>query len=265
MTGHMHLLCSRNGVGQSHIGAQSFRAPLHLSKPHTDADTLVVNLVNPTAGIFDDDEVEVKVQVESGARMLVTTPSASRVYRSRRGGMSQIRQCFEVKHGGFLEYLPEPFIPQAGARCRQRNELRVEEGGALLYFEWLTPGRVASGEVFAYEELVWETDAWVGDKLTLRERYRLSPSDDSLESLRAAFPAAHYISCIAVGLEKNPLEVLEMLEVEGVYAGGTQLAQGGWVMKLLCRDALAARQALHLLREKLHHSQGSIPARLGRY
>jgi len=260
----MHLVCSRKGAGASHLSEQSFRAPLHLSKPHLDEDTLVVNMVNPTAGIFDDDEIDVNVRVETGARMVLTTPSASRVYRSRKGGASQVRQRFEVKEGGFLEYFPEPFIPQAGARYHQRNELLVEKGGSLLYFEWLTPGRVASGEVFQYQELRWETDMWLAGKLGLRERYCLCPDDESLESLKMIFPAAHYVSCIIIGVEENLLPAIEEMEVKGVYAGGTPLAAGGWALKVLCRDALGARHMIRILRERLHQSLRSHPARLGR-
>jgi urease accessory protein len=264
MIGHMHLVCLRKGAGTSHLSEQSFRAPLHLSKPHLDGDTLVVNMVNPTAGIFDDDEIEVSVRVEAGARMVLTTPSASRVYRSRSGGTSQVRQRFEVRQGGFLEYFPEPFIPQAGARYCQRNEVAVERGGALLCFEWLTPGRVASGESFQYHELRWETDVRVGDKLTLRERYCLRPEDNSLESLKMTFPSAHYVSCIVIGTEESPQSVVEDMPAQGVYGGVTALAHGGFVVKLLCEDSLRARQAIHILRQRLHESLRSLPARLGR-
>lgn len=265
MTGHLHLVCSRNVHGASYLSRQSFRAPLHLSKPHLDEDTLVVNMVNPTAGIFDDDEIEVQVSVERGARLVLTTPSASRVYRSRHGGMSQLHQRFQVEEEGFLEFFPEPFIPQAGARCRQRTELHVAPEGSLIYFEWLTPGRVASGEIFRYEELRWETDVWLGSVLTLRERYRLSPADESLTSLQTLYPASHYLSCVAIGLEEPPYGLLETLPDDGVYAGATPLAHGGWAIKLLCRDALKARHALRLLREGLHQCLRRKPASLGRF
>jgi urease accessory protein len=265
MTGHLHLVCSPDKEGRSFLSAQSFRAPLHLSKPHTDEDTLVVNIVNPTAGIFDDDRIEVNVQVKSGARLLLTTPSASRVYRSRSGSAAQMRQQLEVASGGFLEYFPEPFIPHKGARFRQHNDLHVAEGGALLHFEWLAPGRVASGEVFQYCELFWETDLWAGDRLGLRERYGLSPEGDSLESLRQVFPEAHYLSCVAIGVGADPSSVLDAMSGDGLYAGCAPLCTGGWVIKLLCRDALVARHAMRSLREGLHRQQKSVPARLGRF
>ena len=44
---------------------------MHLSKPHHDAETLVLNVVNPTAGLLEGDEIDCRVDVQSGARLLL--------------------------------------------------------------------------------------------------------------------------------------------------------------------------------------------------
>ena len=75
MKGHLHLTCACDGAGRSALREQSFRAPFHLSKPHEDAGALVVNVVNPTAGIFDGDELELQATVEAGARLVLTAPA----------------------------------------------------------------------------------------------------------------------------------------------------------------------------------------------
>ena len=49
---------------------QSFRAPFHLSKPSWDEHALLVQIVNPTAGVFAGDALRSRVAVESGARWL---------------------------------------------------------------------------------------------------------------------------------------------------------------------------------------------------
>ena len=101
MKGHLHLTVSADPAGRTYLRAQSFRAPLHLSKAHTDEGALVVNIVNPTAGLFDGDEVEMCVKVEAGSRLVLTTPSAGRVYRSGTGRGAMVRQRMEVAPGSF--------------------------------------------------------------------------------------------------------------------------------------------------------------------
>ena len=93
-----------------------------------------------------------RVQVESGAGLLLTTPAANRAFRMP-GGSAELELQFEVTRGGWLEFWPELFIPQAGARYRQRTVIRAEPGAELLFFEAMAPGRVASGEVFAFASL----------------------------------------------------------------------------------------------------------------
>lgn len=209
MKGHLHLTASVDGEGRTFLSAQSFCAPLHLSKPHTDEGALVVNVVNPTAGLFDGDEVDVEVGVETGARLVLTTPSAARVYRARSERPARVCQKIHVAAGGFVEFFPELFIPHGGSRYHQQTQLRVEEGGQMLYCEWLAPGRVARGEVFDYEELCWETDVWHGNLLSARERWRLTPHDASLTALRTAFPASHYLGFFVLGWPDWPGEALD--------------------------------------------------------
>jgi len=256
MKGHLHLTASVDAAGRTYISAQSFRAPLHMSKPHTEEGALIVNIVNPTAGLFDGDEVEMHARVEPGARLVLTSPSASRVYRARSDKAARVCQEIEVAAGGCAEFIPELFIPQAGARYHQQTALRVAPGGQLLYCEWLAPGRVARGETFQYEELLWDTDVWCGDTLAVRERYRLTPRDASLTSLRAAFPAGHYLGFFVIGWPQWPGEALDALTSSTVYAGHGPLAVGGGIVKVLCADNLSARKVLLRIREIFYTAQG---------
>ena len=62
--GHLRLVCGPDSRGLPSLREQSFRAPIHLSKPHLDAGTLVVNVVNPTAGLLQDDRIHQDAYVE---------------------------------------------------------------------------------------------------------------------------------------------------------------------------------------------------------
>lgn len=264
MKGHLHLKAACYDNGQTYVREQSFRAPLHVSKPHEDAGALVVNIVNPTAGIFDGDSIELSAEVEAGASLVLTTPSASRVYRSRSGGPAKVMQRFTAQADAFLEFFPEPFIPQGGARYQQTTELHAAPGGTLLFFDWLTPGRVASGEVFEYAELNWDLDATIGEKLVAREHYRLSPGDCSLESLKRFHPQCHYLSCFLLGAQTLPLMEIESLNSSEVYLGQSALISGGHTIKALCQDSLSARRTLQRLRHILYAAMTRPVPALGR-
>src|SRR5581483_11071548 len=112
--------------GRTALTAQSFRAPYHLSKPYWDADALVllVQVVNPTAGILSGDRLESDITVESNAAVLVTTPSASRVFQMK-DGTAECRQRFSVATDGWLELMPEPLVPHRGSHFRQLTSIEI--------------------------------------------------------------------------------------------------------------------------------------------
>lgn len=264
--GHLRAVAAVNERGDTFLREQSFRAPLHVSKPHHEAGALVVNLVSPTAGLFDGDEVDVAVVVEAGARVVLTTPCASRIHRARTERAAVLRQELTVEAGGFAEYFPELLIPQQGARYHQQTTLRVEHGGTLLFFEWLAPGRVAAGETFAYTELQWDTDLWHGGTLVARERYTLRPEGHHLASLRTVHEASHYLGCFIVGDLAFPQEAIEHLGSDDVTVGCGPLATpGSWTIKALCRDNLAARRTLVTLRSLVYQALGAEMPALRRF
>src|SRR3954465_10185125 len=96
-SGHLHLRAASRTDGRTALKGQSFRAPYHVSKPYwdTEARVLIVQVVNPTAGILSGDELASDIAVESGAALLVTTPSASRVFKMKTGH-AETRQKFTV-------------------------------------------------------------------------------------------------------------------------------------------------------------------------
>ena len=148
----------------------------------------------------------------------------------------------------------------------QTTRIALHPTSSLLFFEWLAPGRVAKGEVFAYQNLRWELDLSVDETLIARERYDLRPGNHSLEALRAKFPAAHYLSIYAAGqMTRNwPAAELDVLSNRDVLLGHGPLPTGVHVIRALCRDTLAARGLIETLRPLLYSHAGLTPPNLGR-
>ena len=259
LTGHLRLVCSVDEQGRTYLREQSFAAPVHLSKPHLEEGVLVVNIVNPTAGLLAGDRVQYDVTVETGARVLLTAPSASRAHRIVEGD-ARVTQEFRVTNGGWLETWPEMFIPQAGARYRQRTTVRVEEGGEALLIEMIAPGRTASGEVFAFAELDWETDVFLADEKIARERYVLSPESPTLAAMRAQFPEAYYASCFVVSPHLRADAVcwqrIHDLHAEDAWVGCSALVKGGWAIRVLAAGSVALRRTVATIREEIYAALG---------
>ena len=103
--GQLLLRAEARPEGRTSVGAQSFRAPFHLSKPYWDADTrtLLVQVVNPTAGILSGDRLESSVEVAAGAALTRDLPQSDIDRRQMRRGGALLTQQGRGKQS------PEPW------------------------------------------------------------------------------------------------------------------------------------------------------------
>jgi urease accessory protein len=253
--GHLSLSAELGARGETYLARQSFRAPFHLSKPYWDGHALIVQIVNPTAGILAGDVLELDMGVGSKASVLLTSPSASRVFQMHEGE-AQFRQSFKVAAEGWLEVMPEPLVLHRGSRFRQSTEIDVADNGRLFFVDLLMPGRLARGEVWAWESLKLELLLRVAGEPILRERLDLSGAQ--LKQM-AQFAGAGEGACFAnVVMVSKTLaaagewkDQLAALHNGSVWAGISELrgSKGAWSLKLVAPDNLVLRSTLKTVRQ----------------
>lgn len=259
-SGHLHLVAAAREHGRTVLASQSFRAPFHLSKPYWDPDagTLLVQVVNPTAGILAGDRLESRIAVERDAALLVTTPSASRVFHMRQGaGAAEAHQHFAVAAGGWLEVMPEPLVPHRASRYRQVTTVDVAAGGAMFFVDQLMPGRLGHEEAWAWERLQLELSVHASGEQVLRERLDQRADDlRALADLAGSGARACFANAILIGessADANPPWRREVaaLHAAGVWVGVSALRRQGWGLKVVAPGPLALRDTLRELRRIL--------------
>lgn len=260
--GHLSLRAEAREDGQTVLAAQSFRAPFHLSKPYWDGHALIVQVVNPTAGILEGDQLESMMAVGPGAAVLVTSPSATRVFQMKAGAAAS-SQRFEVEGNGWLEFMPEPLVPHRGSRFRQSTEIVVAGDGEVFFADLLMPGRVARGETWAWDKLCLELTLRVGGSLILHER--LDQSGSALKALASLAGGGEGVCFANVVIVSPRMKEagdwhgrLVALHGDGVWVGLSALRGGcgGWSLKLIAPDNVKLRAALKRVREVL---AGTLP------
>jgi urease accessory protein len=258
-SGHLHLRAAARENGRTVLAAQAFRAPFHLSKPYWDAEARVlhVQVVNPTAGILAGDRLDAAIAVEREAALLVTTPSASRVFKMERGA-AEGRQHFSVAGGGWLDVWPEPLVPHRDSVYRQETTLEVEPGGELLFVDQLLPGRLGHGEAWQWRSLRLGLTLRIGGELALRERFEASGGElQRMAALGGAAPgaAACFANAVLVSERAEAVEAvrprLAALHCDGTWLGVSALRRGGWSLKIVAPDPIRLRATLREARRIL--------------
>ena len=138
-------------------------------------------IVHPPGGIAGGDRLSIEAVLEPGARALITTPGATRWYRSA-GALAEQTVRVKVAAGASLEWLPQESIYFEACQAANRVEFDVEPGGTLLAWEIACLGRVRSAERFARGEVFQSLSLEAAGRLRWTERGRLVAGDRALVS-----------------------------------------------------------------------------------
>ena len=258
LQGHLELRAEARADGRTVLAHQSFRVPYHVGKAYPDADTgvLMVQVANPTAGILSGDELRLDVAVGGGAKLVVTTPSASRVYAMKQG-RAVCRQRFSVAAGGWLEMLPEPLVPHRDSVYHQHTVLELAETAGVFFVDQLLPGRIGHGETWAWRELVLDLQVRLKGTPILRER--LEQSGQSLREMAEAagtgptscFANAVWVPPGGAVMTETLLERLRALHSPACWLGVSQVGAGVWSLRWIAADNLRLREAIQRVRTVL--------------
>lgn len=142
------LTAARDGAGVTRLQARH-DGPLRLLKTLHPEGPAVAHavLVHPPGGLVGGDRLDIQLDVQDGAHLLVTTPAATRFYRSNAGEAAQVVTA-RVGEGARLEWLPQETL--AYPACLARNEVRLSlaPGASLFATEVLGLGLPAAGQPF---------------------------------------------------------------------------------------------------------------------
>jgi len=158
-------------AGRSALTRNRHRGPLAVQRPFypESQDLAHVYLLHPPGGIVAGDQLTVRVSVARGARALVTTPAATKFYRSE-GRVAEQTQLFRVSEGASLEWLPQETIIFGSAQVATKTRVELEPGASFCGWDIVCLGRAASGDHFSNGRLQQAFEIWQGARPLWIER-----------------------------------------------------------------------------------------------
>jgi urease accessory protein len=137
----------RKSPARTVLAERRHRGPLSVQRPlYPEGDLCHVYLLHPPGGVAGGDELNVQARVEPGAQALVTTPGATKFYRSA-GPMASLTQELRVEDGS-LEWLPQENIFFPGAVAEIHTRVMLEGAGLFIGWEINCLGRTVLKERF---------------------------------------------------------------------------------------------------------------------
>ncbi|MDP2368916.1 urease accessory protein UreD [Rhodoferax sp.] len=123
--------------------------PLRVLKSlYPEGDAVCHNvLVHPPGGLVGGDTLDIAVHVGTGAHGLITTPGATRFYRSS-GALALQRSALRVEAGARLEWLPMESILYNGCQAENHLSLELAPGAELIGWDVTALGLPHAGQAY---------------------------------------------------------------------------------------------------------------------
>jgi urease accessory protein len=243
-TGDIALTVSAAG-GTSRRSRVHEAGSLRVRFPNThDAGALEAVIVNTAGGMTGGDRFAVRVDVEAGARLTVTTAAAEKIYRSL-GPDTDIGVRLAVEGGAALAWLPQETILFDRARLHRTIDIDLAVGGCLLAAEAIVFGRSAMGETVADGSLFERWRVRVDGALVFAETIRLDGAiTRRLAETAIAKEGTAVASVLKIPGNDDMVAAVRAMQQSFVGEVGVSTWNGMAVARLVARDGGALRHDL---------------------
>lgn len=127
--------------------------PLRIQRPfYPEADLPHTYLLHPPGGVVDTDLIDINVKVQAGANALITTPGATKFYRSS-GFTASVKQVLQLQPASSLEWFPQDNIYFPGAQVNAVTRIDLHETSTFMGWDITCLGRPSNNETFSHGDL----------------------------------------------------------------------------------------------------------------
>lgn len=205
-------------------------------------------MLNVSGGLVAGDRLLTDVAVGPEAHALLTTASATKVYRSE-GAPSAQHTRITVNGGAALEYLPDHMIPHGGAAIDQSLRAEVAADGKLILYDAIATGRIGRGERWQFRFINSEIAITRDGRPLYLNRTRIIPSAQPVEQFGWMEHYDYLGTTVIIGEENRDwTEMAALIDaalqpIAGVRGSAGELSRSGCVARFLTTSATGLNQA----------------------
>jgi len=252
----------KRSPGKTVLARRERSGPLAVQRPfYPEGDVCHVYLLHPPGGVAGGDKLQIEADLAAGSHALVTTPGATKFYRSG-GPAAHQTQRLKVAEGASLEWMPQENIFFPGAQVHMNTRVELEGGARLALWETHCLGRPVIEEAFDKGSLDARLEIWRDKKPLMVERLRVNPISRARSSLLNGQP----VSATAVfshAQEKHLQIARDQIQQHDNRIAGATLIEDLLVLRYLGNSTEQARKLFSniwiVLRESLLQRPANIP------
>ncbi|MDE2566314.1 MAG: urease accessory protein UreD, partial [Burkholderiales bacterium] len=145
----MHYRSEPRAAGPCTRAHDRHEGPLRVLQPLYPEGPAICHhvIVHPPGGVVGGDELHIGARLEAGAHALLTTPGATRFYRST-GAQALQRVHLRLDRGARLEWLPQETLAYSGCQAESVLVAELAPGAEMIGWELLVLGLPVAGAPF---------------------------------------------------------------------------------------------------------------------
>lgn len=134
-------------------------------------------------GLLAGDAITLALEAGPGTTAFFGTQASTKIYRSPLGLSARQTLSAKLSADAVCVVAPDPVTCFAGAVYEQTQTIELEDNSAgLVWLDWLTSGRPAFGERWAFDRYRSRTEIFVGGRRIMLDSLLLDPADGPLRS-----------------------------------------------------------------------------------
>jgi urease accessory protein len=147
--------------GHSRLVNPSHTGPLRIQRPfYPEGKSLPhVYILHPPGGIVGGDQLFIDLHISQDAQGLVTTPGATKIYRSD-AKQAKVQQTIHLEDRATLEWLPHETIIFDGAYIDSATRINLAVDAKFIGWEIVCFGRPGANETFEHGEVKTRLEIW---------------------------------------------------------------------------------------------------------
>jgi urease accessory protein len=140
---------------------------------YPEGDVCHLYILHPPGGVVGGDTLTINTSIHANARTLLTTPGATKFYRSQGETAHQKQNLYIAEHAS-LEWLPQENIYFPGAQARMSTNIDLVENARFIGWETHCLGLPANNETFTTGQLSLDFSLRRGGMPILIERIQIN-------------------------------------------------------------------------------------------
>ncbi|GAA0323412.1 urease accessory protein UreD [Oceanobacillus sp. FSL W7-1293] len=245
-------------------GAFKVMRPIYLDN----SGQLTYYLLNPGGGYLSADTYSMDIRVNENARAILTTQSATKVYKTPGEPAYQYGK-FTLKSNSLLEYIPDPLIVYREGSYKQLNQFYVDNTSTLICSDIITPGWSPTGKQFSYDKVDLQNEVFIHKELGVFDRIVTEPAKNNPSVFGRMEGYSHLGSMMVISpyVTDEVIEnIYDMMEQKDVNFGISRCPVPGFSLRILANQTQIIEEILQTCHGYLRETWfGMSPVFLRKY